>query len=147
MVSSRGRSSYRRGNIFIGPFNYNKRESQPTRRVHYFTSGLSFVSFNLTLAEHLGRRISAQCACVIKASAQERKCVRTQPSQGVHSRYSLESLLARGLRGNLAAGLAALQEISIKVSFISTQNPLLPDGYSKLPKCSVFAGKRQSLLA
>ena len=75
MVSSRGRSSYRRGNIFIGPFNYNKRESQPTRRVHNFTSGLSFVSFNLTLAEHLGRRISAQCACVIKASAQERQSV------------------------------------------------------------------------
>ena len=143
MVSSRGRScsytaSGQRGNIFIGPLNYNTRESQPTRRVHNFPSGLSFVSFNLTLDEHRGRWISAQCACVIRTS--NRECVRARG----HSRYSL---LAQGFRGNLAAGLAALQEISIKVSFISTQNPLLPDGYSKLPKYSVFAGERQSLLA
>ena len=44
-------------------------------------------------------------------------------------------------------GLAALQEISIKVSFISAQNPLLPDGYSNLPTYNVFTEERPSLLA
>ena len=83
-----------------------------------------------------------------RAPASERKCVSKADIECVRARgHSRYSLLAQGFRGNLAAGLAALQEISIKVSFISTQNPLLPDGYSKLPKCSVFAGERQSLLA
>ena len=44
-------------------------------------------------------------------------------------------------------GLNALQEISIQVSFISAQNPLLPDGYSNLQTYSVFTEERPSLLA
>ena len=44
-------------------------------------------------------------------------------------------------------GLAALQELSIKVILSSTQNPLLPDGYSNLPTYSVFTEEKLSLLA
>ena len=44
-------------------------------------------------------------------------------------------------------GLATFQEISITVSFISAQNPLLPDGYSNLPTYSVFAEETRILLA
>ena len=56
-----------------------------------------------------------------------------------HNAAILQStLLALVLRDNLAAvirelqaGMAALQEISTKVSFFSTQNPLLPNRYSQ----------------
>ena len=72
-----------------------------------------------------------------------------------HNAAILQStLLALGLRDNVAAlirelktGMAALQEVSTKVSFFSTQNPLLPDGYSNLPTYCVFTEERQSLLA
>ena len=58
------------------------------------------------------------------------------------SRTRQEATLAWG-----DTGLAALQEISIKVSFISAQNPVLPCGYSNLPTHRVFTEERQSLLA
>ena len=43
--------------------------------------------------------------------------------------------------------MAALQEISIKVSFFSTQNSLLPDRYSQTPIRSDFTEERQGVLA
>ena len=126
------------GIIFIRPLKDNRRECQHTRRVQIFTSGLSFVSLNLTPAEQRGDII-----------------ISAPTSHMRHNAAILQStLLALGLRDNLAAlirelkaGMAALQEISTKVSFFSTQNPLLPNRYLQIPTCSVITEERQSLLA
>ena len=66
-------------------------------------------------------------------------------NKGLYTRVSRAMQVATLALGD--TGLAVFQEISIKVSFISAQNPLLPEGYSNSPTYRVFAAERQSLLA